>query len=179
MDAVISLDAAADFITRTTTHPHYWKWAVLALHSAMQGFLVLALRKGDGFLVQKPGHANQMIAAHDNQTRIPDQYMDNFNGLYKKAQDPGNFRSGAPALPTDPEFDLKIKVFDQMRNDFIHFNTKGWSISIVDLVTHSKRCIKVIQSMIDNGEILWHEELLSAEASLNLKKVKAAIGELR
>ena len=41
-DAIASLSAAADFLKFAREDWDYWKWSVIALHSAVQGILVLS-----------------------------------------------------------------------------------------------------------------------------------------
>src|SRR5262245_58486709 len=42
-EAVLSLEAAYDFAERCKSELYYWKWTLIALHNAVQGFMVIAL----------------------------------------------------------------------------------------------------------------------------------------
>jgi hypothetical protein len=49
-EAVSSLESAAEFLAAVRSDPYRWTWVILALHSAVQGFMILALRGGNGLL---------------------------------------------------------------------------------------------------------------------------------
>lgn len=174
-DVIGSLQAAADFIERTYTNPSYWKWVILALHSAAQGCLALALRQGNGLLVQKAGRMNDMIKAHHEGTQMPSPYMDEFMSLYKKAQRPENFHGSLPALPTNPEINNAIANFCHLRNDLVHFNTKTWHIALDTLIQRSDECALVIQQILDSGTIPWRGTGRASKAMRHLKHVRKAL----
>jgi hypothetical protein len=100
-DAVSSLELAASFLESAVTDDRYWKWFVVATHGAVQGIFVLALKAGDGLLVQKPGVTKKMIAAYDADTDPPSPHMDNFFNLYKKLHKKENLRS-SDSIPVPP-----------------------------------------------------------------------------
>ncbi|MGN6152875.1 MAG: hypothetical protein ACTHOH_12845 [Lysobacteraceae bacterium] len=178
-DAAYSLSVAADFMARTEVDSYYWKWTVLGLHSAAQGFLVLALRQDDDRLIQKPGVSKKVLSAHNDEFDYPAQYMDNFMGLYRKAQDPRNFRNGNAALPVDSDFDDKIEKFDQLRHDFVHFNSTSRSDAIHLLIARSSACILLIRNIFNSGAAFWHEESLAAEAEKGLSRIEGLMMTLR
>jgi hypothetical protein len=174
-DSVDSLSAAVDFILRATDDSRYWKWVILALHSAAQGFLVLALRQDNDVLVQKNGTAMKMLAAYNEGSDFQDLYMDNFMGLYRKAQKAHNFHDGRPALSIDTDFDESIARFDQLRHALVHFNSTSRSISYELLVTRSEHCIRLIEAILVGNSIFWHEEDNASKARKNLAKADAAL----
>ena len=169
-DAVGSLSAAADFLKIARENPDYWKWSVVALHSAVQGILVLSLHDGIGLLVQKPGRAKAMFAALQGEPGNLVPYMDNFMGLYRKAQDPINFSGRAPPVPADPDLQAAIEAFDQMRHDLLHFNSKGWSIHIPLLISRCRSALAVAVSVLDSGVIFWLTEERELQAHAHLER---------
>jgi hypothetical protein len=60
-DAVRSLEWAASFANDVESDPHVWKWQLVALHNAVQGFMVLALAKGNGLLALRPHIAEKWL----------------------------------------------------------------------------------------------------------------------
>ena len=52
-DAVFSLQLVSELLEKTEANPQYWKWVIIALHSSLQGFMVLALKGSDG--LGRPG----------------------------------------------------------------------------------------------------------------------------
>src|SRR5690348_737558 len=174
-DAVESLAAAADFFERATSNPSYWKWAVVALHSAVQGFLVLSLDQGNGLLVQKPSRAKEILAVLQGCPGRLDPYMDNFMGLYRKAADPANFPNGKPPIPVDPALAAAIELFDQWRHDFLHFNSKGWSIGLSLLISRCHAALSAASHILSSDVIRWNSEELAEESGVQLKRAREAL----
>jgi len=175
-DEVSSLSAAADFLDRATSDSNYWKWSVVALHSAVQGLLTLSLRQGNALLVQKPGRAKEILSALEGGPGRIEPYMDNFMGLYRKAQDPANFLGSQPPVPPDCTLERAVEVFDQWRHEFLHFNSKGWSINIPMLVSRCHSASLVAEHILKSGGILWHSDDLAAESQTQLERVQRALG---
>lgn len=175
-DAVSSLSAAADFLERSDCDLSYWKWSVVALHSAVQGLLTLSLRQGNNLLVQKPGRARQMLAALEDGTRAPTPFMDNFMGLYVKALDPSNFQGGHAPIPPDPSLKAAMEAFDHWRHEFLHFNSKGWAIELQLLASRCHSAVAVAAQVLESGVILWRSEGLQAESHVQVERARRALG---
>lgn len=177
-DAVFSLVAASDFLAIADKKPHYWRWVVLAVHSAVQGSLALALTNGNIFHVQKPGVASRMLAALKSKGQglnFPDPHMDNFLRLYAKAKQVDFLRSGATPLPTDERHERALVSLDEMRDEFTHFNSKSWSIEIAHIAETAAVACEVIEHVFKSRSVLWHSDELEAEASRALGALKAAL----
>lgn len=175
-DTVGSLSAAADFLDRATHDPNYWKWSTVALHSAVQGLLTLSLRQGNALLVQKPGRAKELLSALEGGSGSLEPYMDNFMGLYRKAQDAANFLGSPPPIPPDSSLEVAVEAFDQWRHEFLHFNSKSWGINLQMLISRSKAALLVAERILKSGVILWHSNQLAAESQTQLERVRAALG---
>ena len=148
-DATSSFELALEFYEQAQHDERLWKWFVLALHSGVQGSFALALKGSDGLLVQKPRVAAQTIAAFEAQAVPPAPHMDNFLRLYGKLQISGNLQSSdALPLPQSQEHEAGIAALDELRDNFLHFNTKSWSIS-KDLMREKARiCIDVARFLL-------------------------------
>lgn len=170
-DVAWSLEAAVRFFELSETQEHYWKWAVIAVHSALQGVIVLTLRQGDGLKVQKRGVAKRILAALERDEEVPLPYMDSFTNLYTRVQDPLNFSPGCAALNVDACRDRRVAMFNQLRDDFVHFNTKSWSIEIDAIYAGAAACVSVMQVLMGRGAIVWHEDQHLINASDCLTKL--------
>lgn len=42
LEAVLSLEMVRDQLLKVEQNLHYWKWVIIALHNALQGYMVLA-----------------------------------------------------------------------------------------------------------------------------------------
>lgn len=175
-DAVGSLSAAADFLGKVASDPNYWKWSVVALHSAVQGLLALSLRQGNALLVQKPGRTKAILSALDGGPGSLEPYMDNFMGLYCKAQDPANFHGSPPPIPQDSSLKSAVEAFDQWRHDFLHFNSKSWGIDLQTLGSRCQSAFLVAELILKSGTIFWHSDDLAAASQTQLERLRQALG---
>jgi hypothetical protein len=74
-------------LPRSAENPHYWKWVIIALHNALQGFMVLALRGTSNLNVLTKKSAEEWMAAYTRgDNRFPTPRLDSFLELYKKIQ---------------------------------------------------------------------------------------------
>lgn len=108
----------------------FWKWILVGTHSSLQAAIVFHLSFGNSFLVAKPNHTKKWLAAHQSGGNYPDMHMDYFLELYEKAksQEVMGFR-----LTTHASQDESVKLLTELRNDFVHFMPKGWSIELAML----------------------------------------------
>src|SRR5690606_38953498 len=135
---------------------HYWKWFVLAVHSALQGLLTLALRNTDTVLVQKPGVSRKMLAAFAGESDFPNPHMDNFLRLYRKAQTATNLPQGSIPLPGSEKHDRAMTSLDGLRDELTHFNSKTFSIERAMLVECPLECCAVARHLLtSSGAIHW------------------------
>ncbi len=176
-DAVSSFELAAEFFAQTEFDPRYWKWFVVALHAGFQGFFALALEGGNGLLVQKPGVTKAILSAWEANTPHPSPHMDNFLKLFKKVQSKENLRgpSSVPFL-SNQNYDQAFESLDQLRDDFIHFNTKSWSIEVCLIIERAAQCLEVADFLLAKSHsILWHEEATELRAHSAIQKLTHAI----
>lgn len=176
-DAVSSLELAADFLKRAADDDRYWKWFVVALHAGIQSLFALTLEAGNGFLVQKPGVMRAMLAAHETGEEAPLPHMDNFLKLYKKVQRVENLRS-SDCLPVEssPARDRDHKSLDDLRNNFLHFNTKSWSIELELILESARGCTEVAKFILSGSRaIFWPEEHHQQRAILALQSLHALL----
>src|SRR5690606_13248439 len=150
---------ASVFLHEALSDARYWKWFVVACHGGVQGVFALALERGDGLLVQKPGVMQRTLQAVSAGAPIPEPHMDNFARLYQKVQRRQNLRSSAvePVVPT-PERDAAVASLDELRNQFLHFNVKGWSIEVELIRSAAKECIGIASFLVgQSSAVLWQE----------------------
>jgi hypothetical protein len=172
-DAVHSICAALDSLRLVDKRPHYWKWFIVGLHSAIQGALVLALNNDNSVLVQKPGVSRKMLAAFAGDQDFPSPYMDNFLGLYCKAMNAEHLRQGAIPVPDNPVHLRAIRTLDELRDEFLHFNYKTWSIERDLLIECPQACCEVLSHLlVTSNSIRWHQLSLPKKAVSSLGKLE-------
>ena len=89
-EAVRSLEWAALQAQSLLDDHCNWKWVLISLHNATQGFMVLALWKGNGLLTLNAKTAKQWLQAHAEKIPYPEDKLDNFLNLYDKIKDKKN-----------------------------------------------------------------------------------------
>ena len=138
-----------------------WKWVVIALHNAIQGAMVQALRAGNDFRIMPDKLAEKCYQAHRDNKPWPKVKMDSFPNLYKKVQSPDMmlFYVHSKALPADIERDTYIEKLLELRNSFIHFMPQGWSLEISGMPTICISLLTMIEYLCwKSGNVIWYKE---------------------
>ncbi len=159
-DALSSLELASDFYDEGAKDDRYWKWFIVALHAGIQGLFALALENGNALLVQKPSVMVKMLSAYGAGGNHPEPHMDNFLKLYKKLQCKENLRSTESLpLPLSSQQELAICNLNELRDEYLHFNAKSWSIERQLIVLQAKDCLDVANFIVfQSRTILWYDQ---------------------
>ena len=127
-------------VLETLPEPIRWKWAIIALHQALYGFAVAAVRGPDFAPVLKnPNDLNSHLIsvweAIDRAKRVE------------------CLRPGGVPLVTLPEEDKAIeKLGEEFRNGFEHFRPMTWSIEVSGMPTIVARVLRVVEGIaLDTG----------------------------
>jgi len=152
-DAVISLEQFGDSLARVTEDEKHWKFTLIAIHNALQGFMTISLRDGTPYdtwkedtkkIKDKERWRDEAIPSE--QKRVPQ--LDYFMNLFDKV------------FPQSDGIDRNlISYLNKVRNDFSHFNTDGYSISKADLKPVCKESLKAIRlaKMKAKGIVFYYE----------------------
>ena len=140
---------------------YHWKWVLIALHNCLQGFMVCALRGGDGLNVLKDRVALQFQEADQKNLPRPREELDTFLNLYKKIQsDKMLIYSQSKKFTAKGQQDRSVRKLNQLRNQFIHFKPKAWFFelnSLPKLAMDSKGIIEFL--VFSSGNIQLKDEL--------------------
>jgi hypothetical protein len=97
-----------------------WKWMVIGAHDALQGAIVCAVADSTGTNVLNKVSAKEMLQfLRGEAAGYPRKFMAKFNVLLRHAK----------IKMSDVEKKC-IRQLPRMRNDFVHFTPKSWSIEI-------------------------------------------------
>jgi hypothetical protein len=140
--------------------PYNWKWVLISMHNAVQGFMVLALWNGNGLLSLRQKDAEKWMKAYKNGAPFPNDKLDNFLNLYKKVKNKDNFTTiDSGPFQAQSSHDKSMKLINEFRNKFTHFTTNGWSLELAGL---PRLCVDVLDIIRFFGwistAILWHNE---------------------
>lgn len=180
-EAVLALEMVKERPSKVAEEPYHWKWVILALHSSLQGFMVLALRGSDRLNALTNHSAKQWIEAYrigDDQLQKPK--LDTFLNLYEKIQSGQMMIYGISKvfMPTGTQTD-SVRRLNRLRNDFTHFLPKGWSLEVSGLPRVVNDCLAIISFLaLESRNILWHEEAFEAKTKALIEQIQQEIGAL-
>ncbi|MBI5249231.1 MAG: hypothetical protein HY912_07035 [Desulfomonile tiedjei] len=182
-DAAFSLHMVAECLTKVKDDSHYWKWVIIALHNALQGFMVSALCNGNDFpVIQAAGPRTFECPACSQKTELPnhswwgsledwlDWFKDHsrpvpkpvkllsFMDLYKriKKQTYMGCQGGKRFRPRGSQ-NQSVKRIHEMRNSFIHFTPKFLYSTGLDYLPIVRDVAEVVSFIaFESGNILWY-----------------------
>ncbi len=166
-ESVSSLEMVRDASSKIDEDLFQWKWVIIAIHNAMQGFMVLSLRNGNNFRVMPKKLANKCYQAHRENKPWPKERLDSFPNLYKKVKDEEYmcFFIHSRNLPSSEENDWAVDKLLELRNKFIHFVPQGWSLEVSGLPTICLNILQIIKFLgWESGNVVWHEPELGKKA---------------
>lgn len=171
-EAASAAEAAADFSSTVLDDPYRWKWVLIAVHNTVQGFMVLALRRGNGLLALRDDIAAAWLKAHREGGPFPKEKLDNFLNLYAKIKtDAAAGYVHSKRFTPGPTHDRSMKKLNEFRNKFIHFVPMGWSLELAGLPGICIDCLTVANFLhTDGGNIFWNHATLRRRADRALRR---------
>lgn len=179
-DVVESLQTALEYSERVATDPGKWKWFVIALHSAAQGAMVLALERGNGLQALRTRSREQWLQAYEAKKELPEVYLNYFMELYE------DVKTGA-ALPyvhsekfqAQKHHDASMKKLNELRNKWIHFTPKTWSIEALWIARTSRPVLEVLSFLLTKSQaFFWHDPALADRARSLLESLSSKLDQI-
>lgn len=173
-EAVSALKTVAEWSGQIEGDILLWRWLTVALHNTIQGFMVLALRGSDGFLPLKDNVASQWLSAYREGGDYPVEKLDSFLNLYKKVKSKKMlyFIHSKRVVATDTQ-DRSVKKLNAIRNEFIHFLPRSWSLEVSGLPKICLDCLALVEFLAwESGNIIWHKERHNERVGLAIYKSK-------
>lgn len=181
LEFISSVRMVTTSLTAAQHDLEHWKWVVIALHNAMQGAMVMALRGGNNLRVMPEKLAAKCLEAHNAGKPWPKERLDSFSNLYEKVRNNEvmNFYIHSRALPQDAELDQNIEVVLKLRNQFIHFTPQGWSIEVSGLPSICESVLRAIHFLCwESGNIIWHQPEIADQARQEVENAMSLAQEL-
>lgn len=159
-EAVSALEAVAEWSGRIETTIDYWTWVVLAPHNSTQGFMVLALRGSDGLRPLRDDVAEKWLTAYRQDGEYPIEKLDSFLNLYKKVKsDTMLFFVHSKKFTPSGSQGRSVKKLNALRDEFIHFLPRSWSLEVSGLSEICLDCLSLIEFLgWESGNVTWNEE---------------------
>jgi hypothetical protein len=134
-----------EFLERSGQGLYYLKWTLLAVHNALQGFMVLALKGTSNLSIIKwkdkyDGKSPYEILSD------PEQKLCCFTELFKRIKSK-KYMQNTVFKDESGKITHSIKELNRIRNQFIHYIPLGWSIGtqgMVDILADSMLVISFL-----------------------------------
>jgi len=183
-EAVLSLQMMSEQLDHLakTGNKHYWTWIIIGLHTALNGFMVLALRGTNDLNVLPEKCAKQWLTAYDsNSGKYPEKRLDSFLNLYNKIKsEKMNLYTNSKLFIPKATQDSSVEKLNSLRNDFIHFIPKDWLIEPSYFIQIVYDCLDIISFLaFDCGNVMWQEEDLETQTRELVEKAKKSVALIK
>ncbi|MHA1381732.1 MAG: hypothetical protein ACTSRG_25465 [Candidatus Helarchaeota archaeon] len=180
-EAISTLEMIAETASNLVKDTYRWKWVIICTHNALQLFMVLALRQGNGLLALNDKIATQWLRAYREGTKWPVEKLDNFQSLYEKVKsDRMLCYVFSRKFKATSDHNWAVKKLNKLRNEFIHFVPKVWSLELTGLPEICLRCLEVIEFLgWESGNINFYEKVQKRRAISALNKAKKILANIK
>lgn len=158
LETANAMHMAAEFASNLVSDLHLWRWVIIAIHNAAQGVMVLSLRHGNGLLALNDESYAAWMSAYEKNETPPAEKLDTYLNLYKKVKHKqwGQVGGNSRFVPQGAECG-DIKRLNSLRNEFIHFTPKGWSLEVGGLTRISLAVARLISFLaFETTNVFWH-----------------------
>ena len=138
VETVSDFEMFSEQLCRVMDDPHRWKWAIIALHSGLQGMMVLALKGSNGLNVLHDDNKKRWLAWHkgdqDEESRPRNLRLASFLDLYRKIKrDRMKMYCHSRKFVPRGTQGRSIKLLNRLRNDYVHFTPTHWLLETAGL----------------------------------------------
>ncbi len=165
VEAVSDFEMFSEQLKRVIEDPHRWKWTIIALHSGIQGMMVLALKGSNSFRVLRKDDKKQYLDWYEgdqsDESRPRDLKLTNFLDLYKKIKGDKMimFCHSQKFVPKGTH-DRSVKLLNGLRNKYIHFTPKRWMLELGGLPAMASDCLEIAEFLAwESGNVFLHPDL--------------------
>jgi len=162
---------------------YLWKWVIIGMDNALQNFMVTALRDTAGYNIldcnSRKAISSRMKNFKPNTPHV--EKLDNYFGLYKGIQSTqmNKYAQSKFFIPSCVQ-DSSIICLHELRNEFIHFVPKAWSLEVTELPDMIIACMEVIDFLVhESGNLIFHGEELEQRYEIVCGNINRYVGEIR
>ena len=126
-----ALHLTVEQLALVLSDPYRWKWVIIALHNALQAFLVHTVTGSDqlGAMTEKYQRKWREAFAQGKSPPRKGEYLAPVNDLMKRARTLRRYTYTKP-LPASVEQDHAVKLLSDWRDRFIHYKPGGLTIEV-------------------------------------------------
>jgi len=155
----------------------FWKWVLIGTHASLQAAIVFHLSPGNDLLVAKPAHSKKWLEAHRTGGDYPTMHMDFFPELYEKAKAHEVFGFRLASTATQDE---SVRKLLDLRNDFVHFMPKGWSIELMGLPDICLDALQLVKQLAQGPmSMRWYDDTTARRFHVLLGECQQLLEVLR
>jgi hypothetical protein len=157
--AALALEMTLEQLERIDEDPRRWAWALVSLHNALQGFMVLAL-KGSGAATA---------------TAVPERFLDRFLDLWEKVKDPDPMLRSPESRVLQPTEDQESSVrwLNAWRDRFVHYRPGATTLDTVNPPWRVVEIVGVIEWLLEeSGNVDFPDPELEARAARLVEAVR-------
>ena len=155
LEFIDALNTSAYFSKEVLNNTYAMKWLILALHASLQGACVCALRGYDTSGVSVLSNAsrkewlNWFEESRDNGDLPAPEFekLADLKTLYKRVTKTSELRHPF-TFHQDSKINFDVKRLNSLRNNFIHFVPKGWSIELSGMPRIVSSVTEVIEHLV-------------------------------
>jgi hypothetical protein len=172
--AIDDLEKLSKFLELVEQDKSYWKWVIIALHSFLYKFMLLALKNSDCSGIWEKIEKKKVGLVYKINLFNPKNKLISFLKAFKWIQDTERMSGfvNSKAFISTSEIDEAMKRLNtELRNQFFHFKPKGWSIEIFLIKEIIQKTLPIIRFIVfESGRVLIekNEQLVIDEI---LKKI--------
>lgn len=185
VETVSDFEMLSEQLERAIDDRHRWKWAIIALHSGLQGMMVLALKGSAGFNVLRESDKGRSKDRHNNdkseKPRHPDSILVDFLELYRriKGRRMLMYVHSRKFVPSGTQ-GRSIKMLHRLRNDFVHFTPGVWGLDLGGLPDIALDCLEIAEFLAwESGNVLWHKPDMCDRLETAFKSAHKSLCTLR
>lgn len=196
INAIDYLDKARYFLALVKQDPINWKWVILALHGALYGFAICALRGAHNDLVyrginigsqKKRFKSNfwqywRLLTGIFFQKKKPKKrVLESLDGAIRKCQNSeimSELGNGQPLVLTTSQKVSVNKMTRELRNSFVHYIPKVWSIPTKHLPHISNDVLDVISFLATKTDTNPHVAKNRHKIEVLIRDCKAVLKEI-
>ena len=179
-EAAKSLSIARHFLIKVESDPYYWHWVIVAVHNALMGLMVCALRPTSGLrLLQTAGSNRGSLRRGKVRRRSRKKRTEavpaNFHRLYRavKSKDMLLYKSSKP-FEASREHDDHMDELNYLREAFVDLVPRGFSIGARRLPLILKSGLEMANFLaFESGNIRWPEPKVRSKVRRTLKALES------
>lgn len=172
-EAYNALKKSIQFLDETNEELYNWKWFLISLHNCLQAYMILALKGSSSLSVMKKEHVRKWLHSYETNGRYPKVQMDNFLNLFNKIQSDVMMKyTDSNFFVSTEQISTSIYELNNLRNNFIHYMPKGWSLNISGLPSLGLDIVKVLKFLLyESGNIMFYEVGHEADVKLLIEEL--------